>query len=340
MAAKKKPGIVSAALDAKGSNQGFSLISNERLIRLYEVMLKCRMLEKRIRTQAKRNGIVQRLSAWGKEGTLVGMLAGLNSQDAVDSTQQRFLVEFIQSAFAGHTPLKKILDAASTANGGAGAHPGTEQLGSLIEAARASKAKKNGGIAAAFSFDEPDSHCRWQEALDLAGAQGLPILFVRQRGVLRTSPNSKSKPAKRAISPPMGARCVPAILVDGSDVVAVYRVASEAMTRARKGQGPTLIECVPFQLAGRVKNGPAKPSRVKKSRRPASSDPIVNMEAYLTHKGLFTSKLRSKIVRDFTQELDTAAGIAAIPDVVAVKQASGRDRLPGARKPRRRPGRE
>jgi TPP-dependent pyruvate/acetoin dehydrogenase alpha subunit len=61
----------------------------------------------------------------------------------------------------------------------------------------------------------------------------------------------------------------PSISVDGNDVVAVFRVASEAIAHARKGHGPTLIEC-PLENSG---------------------DPIQNMEKYLIRKGLVDEQL-------------------------------------------------
>ena len=85
------------------------------------------------------------------------------------------------------------------------------------------------------------------------------------------------------------------MIVDGDDAVAVYRVATEAIAHARRGGRPTLIECKPWPLAD------AQPG---KRRKP--TDPISNMETYLTRKGLFDKKFKSAVTTAFRRELNAA----------------------------------
>jgi pyruvate dehydrogenase E1 component alpha subunit len=80
----------------------------------------------------------------------------------------------------------------------------------------------------------------------------------------------------------------PTIAVDGNDVVAVYRVAHEAIAHARMGDGPSLIEC--------QTDGPG--------------DPILNMEKYLSGKGLFTDGFKAEVTDRFRRELDAAIEVA------------------------------
>jgi pyruvate dehydrogenase E1 component alpha subunit len=87
----------------------------------------------------------------------------------------------------------------------------------------------------------------------------------------------------------------PGVSVDGDDAVAVYRVATEAIAHARRGSGPTLIDCKPWPLSGH-----------KPGHRQAAGNPIPRMEEYLTRKGLFNKKFKSKVTADFRRELDAA----------------------------------
>ena len=116
-----------------------------------------------------------------------------------------------------------------------------------------------------------------------AGTNRLPILFVCQAG-LSDGPES---PKGRDFG-------FPGIPVDGSDVVAVYRVATEAITHARKGNGATLIECL-----------------TTCSGDDAETDPILKMEAYLSRKGLFSEKLKRDVAAGFGRELVAAIEKAA-----------------------------
>ena len=82
----------------------------------------------------------------------------------------------------------------------------------------------------------------------------------------------------------------PVIAVDGNDAVAVYRVASEAIAHARKGDGPTLIECI----------------------RTKAGDPLLNMEKYLVRKGLFSEEFKRKVAAGCSEKLDAALQIVQI----------------------------
>jgi TPP-dependent pyruvate/acetoin dehydrogenase alpha subunit len=76
------------------------------------------------------------------------------------------------------------------------------------------------------------------------------------------------------------------IPVDGHDAVAVYRVATEAITHARKGNGATIIECI-FDAGG-------------------EADALRRMEEYLTRKSLFRAAWKRKIAAEFAARLGEA----------------------------------
>jgi TPP-dependent pyruvate/acetoin dehydrogenase alpha subunit len=98
---------------------------------------------------------------------------------------------------------------------------------------------------------------------------------------------------------------IPKLIVDGTDAVAVYRVAQEAIRRARQGHGPALIECKTRRWVGHSDIGPA-PSVADGNHEPRSSDPLLSMEAYLKQRGLWSDAWKERLVRSFTKECDTA----------------------------------
>ncbi len=113
-----------------------------------------------------------------------------------------------------------------------------------------------------------------------AGKRNLPILFVGHSDWESDDICEKAKECG-----------FQGVVVDGDDAVAVYRVATEAIAHARRGSGPTLIDCKPWVVAG------------EKSRKRGAHDPIVRMEEYLTRKGLFDKKMKSKVSTGFRREL-------------------------------------
>jgi TPP-dependent pyruvate/acetoin dehydrogenase alpha subunit len=279
---KKQGGAAATAGD-----HGFSIISNEKLVRLYTTMVKCRMIGERVCTlleQSKSTGSGE--IAGGREAAAVGVAIDLLPEDTVVAEDRDFAVNFIQGV-----PLESIFRSLL-------AHAGLPNLAAWLDsataAALANKMKKNGKVAVAFSSDGSGSLNSWHEALTRARVQQLPVLFVSHT----TSPAELESPNGKTGVEEIGlkaqARGLPEITVDGNDVVAVYRVATEAIAHARRGNGPTLIEC-----------------QVERSEE---HDPILRMETYLARKGLFSAKLKLEPAVGFTRELDAAIEAAAFPE--------------------------
>ncbi len=116
-----------------------------------------------------------------------------------------------------------------------------------------------GNIAMAF-VDTKDI-ARNHQFLRVAHAQSLPIIYVQGKSAMPKTTRWRTE--------------ITSIPVDKADVVAIYRVASEAIDKARRGAGPTLIQCVPFSL------------KKSSSRNHHSQDPIRYMEYYLRKKNLW-----------------------------------------------------
>jgi TPP-dependent pyruvate/acetoin dehydrogenase alpha subunit len=89
--------------------------------------------------------------------------------------------------------------------------------------------------------------------------------------------------------------------VDGCDVVGVFRVAQEAIRRAREGHGPALIECITSRA-----NGLTKAPVSKKIAQHTAEDPLLFMEKYLRRRDLWSADWSRRIIKEFTKELDDA----------------------------------
>jgi pyruvate dehydrogenase E1 component alpha subunit len=124
----------------------------------------------------------------------------------------------------------------------------------------------------------------WLDALESARAHTLPIVFVCEADL---SAEGERAWQKRNAALEQGTE-LPRITVDGNDVVAMYRGAHEAIDRARRDRGPSLIECAEFRVPGR-----------------RHQDSVANMENYLSSKGLLRPGLKQEIIKDFRRELET-----------------------------------
>ena len=276
---KQRAAMTNASLE--GEN-GFSLISNETLIKLYANLLKCRLLDQRLTALAKHGSrSVPAGSGVAGEAATVGVVMDLVPEDTISSMGKGFVAAVLNGA--SPATAFSSFGRAFVPNPDFGA-----LLHTAVGAALTHKTKKNGKVAVVFWPEGESAH--WQGALDAARAHGLPIIFVFQvdfpteRG-RRPAP---SKPQRITVND--GELGLPRITVDGNDAVAVYRVAHESIARARLGRGPTLIRAEIFRPNGYGKG----------------QDSISNMEIYLRGKGLYNREVKKRIVEDFTRELDSA----------------------------------
>jgi pyruvate dehydrogenase E1 component alpha subunit len=267
---------IAAAL--AGSN-GFLLISNEKLLQLYATMVKCRMIAERTRVILEQNSLIGNFDATvGQEAVAVGVALDLLPEDTIASSQRNVIVDFIKDI-----SLENIFGTLLART----ARPKLDaQLNFAISAALDNKRKKNGKITVVFCGDGSASQGFSRDALCVAGSQQLPILFVWQNNLLARPLRQKKQISIDEIALRAEACGLPGIAVDGNDVVAVYRVATESIAHARKGNGPTLIEC--------------------KIARSKTNDPIRKMESYLKRKGLFSREIELGVAADFTKQLDAA----------------------------------
>ena len=269
-------------MSALAGHDGSPLITNEKLLALYASMLQCRMLERRIRTL--RGPRHKAAFGIGHEAQVAAAVMGLGRGDAICPPRGALAPCLVKGV-----PVKTIFAwlGTETAPQRDAARkiiaPGADlvaQLKAALRAARRVPKAKSRNVVVLFC---KGAQIMRGEALDLlrsAAAERLPILFV-----------CDGKSTAQDLAAKAYEHELPGIPVDGHDVVAIYRVASEAIAHARRGNGPTLIECKPW-AAGRAKK---------------AGDAIRNMEEYLSRKGLFSARQRADVEARFASELEKAA---------------------------------
>lgn len=242
------------------------LISDNKLREIYAAMLRRRMLAPAAREK-------KQIFPAATEAPFVGTTIDLLKQDTIAAPP----------AFYFRDGLRIGKDVLRPADCAPPVKDSAALAGIATGLALARKGEKSGGVVVAFVESAPAQSC-WTDLLAFAALHALPILYVLQAATEQA------------------ATAVPAIPVDENDVVAVYRVAQEAIARARQGIGPTVLECRPWLLTGTArKRAPAQER---------SQDPLRFMQDYLTGKGLFTPAWKRKLEERFRHELSVAAVLA------------------------------
>ncbi len=180
-------------------------------------------------------------------------------------------------------------------------------------AALAAKMRGNGNVAVAFFGDGSMEEGHIHETLNLAALHKLPLLFICENNLYSSHLHLKDRRITDNLYRAGEFHSVPGVRVDGNDVSAVYDAASNAVGRARAGEGPTLIECRTFRWRGHV--GASTDIDVGVRRKDElgewlDRDPIARAEAQLKHVDL--SSYRNEIERELRSAI-AAARKAPLP---------------------------
>lgn len=258
-------------------DQGFALIPNRKLYELYAWMLHCRLLAERMPALAHEDGFAPTGDAVGFEAARVACALDLGSADTLAPGPHALMPCFVKGLPMAslHGLLKssqtrvpwaryKIVSPALSLE---------EQLDRVLAAAAANRSTKSRKVAVAFCGDYAAARTSLRKAMARAGKEKLPVLFVCRNAV-----DGEDAAA-------VAARCgLPGIAADLSDAVAIYRVATESLAHARRGNGATLIECRPWPLVAEA------------------ADPLLLMEQALKRRGIFSAKLKAQTAAVFKRQ--------------------------------------
>ena len=172
-------------------------------------------------------------------------------------------------------------------------------------AALAYKRRGEPRVAMAICGDGATSNGRWHEALNVSAIYELPVVWVVNNNLYAYSaPNPLEFPVP-TVAERAGAYRMPGVLVDGANVLDVYRAASEAVDRAREGGGPTLIESVSLRWRGHAGHDPAKyvPKELLEDYM-QNKDPVKRFEELLRSNGVVDETTVKELDERIQQEFE------------------------------------
>ena len=306
-------------------------LTREILLGMYRRMLTIRLFELSLPHYFDEGYIVGTGHAsLGEEAVAVGACSALNDDDYVMSTHRAH-----GHVLAKGASLPIILaEVFARADGCTGGKGGSMHVSSFDHNFLGTSAIVGGGITIAggvglgikmkktnqvcldFFGDGASNRGTFHEALNLASLWKVPTVFLcTNNHYAMTLPLEKG-----CANPDISARAVaynmPGHRVDGTDVLSVYEVVKGAVDRARKGDGPSLIECVTYRLS------PAHSLRTlelpETKYRPEGEvedwwekhDPVKFFRQKLTGMGHLTDELADQIESEVKKELDDAVDFA------------------------------
>ena len=269
----------------------------------YERMLEIREFEKRT-NELFASGEIRGTThlCVGQEALAVGLATVLEPEDVIAATYRSHGIA-LAFGLTSHSTMAEIMGKATGCAGGVGGsmHMCDKSIGLLptsaiigggmpvaAGAALAFQIQNKPQVAVAFFGDAATNIGAFHESLNLAAIWKLPVVFVIDNNVYgEYSRINLTTPIEdlhlRAASYDM-----PSIKVDGMDIYAVQEAMTQAVDRARRGEGPTLVEAKTYRFSGHSRADQALYRPAGELEMWQKKDPILLTEQALTKKGLLS----------------------------------------------------
>lgn len=270
----------------------------------------------------------------GQEPCAVGVCAHLEPSDVVTATHRPHHIAVAKGV--GLKPMMaEIMGKKTGLSGGRGGHMHlfapdvnfscsgivAQGLAPAVGAALSRKMQKKDGVAVSFFGDGAANAGAFHEALNLAALWKLPVIFVIEDNDWGISVHKKTATSVPNHYVRAAAYGMPGVHVEGNDPTKIFEAAGEAIERARKGGGPTLLELETYRLAGHFM-GDAEGYRPAGEKDALfAKDPIPKYRAELIAGGALTADQDGEMVARSRAKVDEAIAFARESDFPAVEEA-------------------
>lgn len=309
-----------------------STLPREKLLDMYRKMVLIRAHEEKVRelfAAGKIPGFVHLYV--GEEAVAVGVISNLRDDDYITSTHRGH-----GHCIAKGVDVKAMMaelfgkKTGSCKGKGGSMHIADFEKGMLgangivgagaplaIGAALSAKIRGTDQVVVAFMGDGAANQGAVMESFNLAAIWKLPVIFVIEDNMyaisMRSLTPSDLQPrvsAARSYAERAMGFGIPAVTVDGQDVLAVYEAAKEAVERARRGEGPTLLHCKTYRYYGHFEGDPLVYRSKAEEEEWRKRDPIVLFRRKLLEMGAATAEELDRIEREAAKLIEEAVRFA------------------------------
>ncbi len=169
------------------------------------------------------------------------------------------------------------------------------------------KLARTGQVTVCFFGDAATNQGTFHEAVNMAGLWKLPVVYVCENNLYGISVSQARHQAIADIAVRAAAYGMPGVVADGMDVLDVYEKVREAVDRARRGEGPTLVECRTYRYGGHHCGEPGTAYRTREEIAAwRDRDPLPRFIARLKEDGLLSDAELTRLEQEVARLLDEA----------------------------------
>jgi TPP-dependent pyruvate/acetoin dehydrogenase alpha subunit len=300
-------------------------IGTDLLLDMYRTMVRIREFELAAIDLFKRGQVKGAVHPYiGQEASGVGVCLALRKDDLIAGTHRSHGHNIAKGADLKRMMAEILGKETGYCQGRGGSmHIAAFECGSLgalavvgaglpiaVGAALGFKMRGEDRVAVPFTGDAGSNTGNWHEALNLAAIWNLPVVFVLENNQYGVSTRICDSVNVEDLSIRALSYSIPGVRVDGFDVVAVYQAAVEAVARARRGDGPTLLVTETYRLEGHYAGEP----EVYRSRGEVQEywrkDPIPRFRGELLREQKATERdldaIRAAVVHEIAEAIQYA----------------------------------
>ncbi len=300
-------------------------ISHAMLLEMYRRMVRIREFELAAIDLFKRGQVKGTVHPYiGQEASGVGVCMALRRDDLVAGTHRSHGHNIAKGADTKKMMAEILGKETGYCKGRGGSmHIAAFETGSLgalavvasgiplaVGAALAFKMRGEDRVAVPFTGDAGCNTGNWHESVNMASIWDLPVVFVLENNHYGVSTNIRDTVKIEDLSIRAKSYGIPGVRVDGFDVLAVYQAAVEAVARARRGEGPTLLVAESYRFEGHYAGEPEVYRSRTEVEEYRKQDPIPRFSQYLVEAGKASLAEISAIDAEIKQEIADAVQFA------------------------------
>jgi 2-oxoisovalerate dehydrogenase E1 component alpha subunit len=282
------------------------------LTKMYRLMTLVRAFDTKAINLQRTGKLGTYASCLGHEATHVGVGAAMRADDVLVPVYREYGAQFWRGVKMSNVLLywggdERGNDFTASRHDYAWCVPIGSQALHAAGVGMAMKIRGEQRCAVTFIGDGGTSQGAFYEALNLAGARALPVVFVIVNNKWAISVPIESQTATRTLAQKAIAAGIPGVQVDGNDVIAVRHIVSEALATARRGGGPTVIEAVTYRLSDHTTADDA--SRYRRANEVKDAwqvEPLLRLRAHLVATGAWDDAKEEALKAEAAREVDAA----------------------------------
>lgn len=286
-------------------------LGDDVLLEMYRVMLLSRRFDDR-RLRWQRSGRIGTFApVKGQEAAQIGAVSTLRDTDwMVPSFRETAAATWRGAPLTSFVLFDAGYNEGATVDEGSRdlpiAIPVASQIPHAVGIAYAMTRRDARDVVMVFFGDGATSQGDFHEGLNFAGVWDLPVVFVCQNNQWAISLPREEQTASKSIAQKALAYGFPGIQVDGNDVLACHVAAGEAVERARRGDGPTLVELCTYRLSVHTTaDDPSKYRSEEEEEEWKARDPLPRFQRYLEDRGLLAPEDVEGLEAEIDAEIDS-----------------------------------